>query len=176
MATDTPYIGLQHNSNRSVALTDWGEAGSVSSRKSAFEVGDILFGKLRSYFHKVGIAPVDGLGSTDIAVLNERIPTWSAIVLACVSSSAFVAHTSQTSTGTYLPRTSRQAMSTDELCRPTDPVASQFQQVVSLMLGRIVGKVRESRTLAALRDTLLPRLISGKLRSAEATQIIGSTA
>ena len=176
VAADTPYIGLQHMPSRSVALTDWGETGSVSSGKSAFEVGDILFGTLRPHLRKVGIAPVDGLCSTDIAVLNVRIPKWSAFVLACVSSSAFVAHTRQTSTGAYLPRTSWPAMSTYELCRPTDPVASQFQQVVSPMLQRIVGNVHESRTLAALRNTLLPRLISGKLRLAEATQIIGSTA
>ena len=176
VATDTPYIGLQHMPRRSVALTDWGEAGSVSSRKSAFEVGDILFGKLRPYFHKVGIAPVDGLCSTDIVVLNARIPKWSAFVLACVSSSAFVAHTSQTSTGTKMPRTSWQAMSTYELCRPTDAIASEFQHVVSPMLGRIVGNVHESRTLAALRDTLLPRLISGALRLEEAARIIGTTA
>ena len=176
MATDTPYIGLQHMPRRSVALTDWGEAGTVSSRKSAFEVGDILFGKLRPYFHKVGIAPLNGLCSTDIVVLNARIPTWSAFVLACVSSSAFVAHTSQTSTGTKMPRTSWQAMGTYQLCRPTDSIASEFQHVVSPMLGRIVGNVHESRILAALRDTLLPRLISGELRLEKAARIIGTTA
>ena len=176
MATDTPYIGLQHMPRRSVALTDWGEAGTVSSRKSAFEVGDILFGKLRPYFHKVGIAPVNGLCSTDIVVLNAWIPKWSAFVLACVSSSAFVAHTSQTSTGTKMPRTSWQAMSTYELCRPTDAIASEFQHVMSPMLGRIVGNVHESRTLAALRDTLLPRLISGELRLEKPARIIGTTA
>ena len=175
-AANTPYIGLQHMPRQSVALTDWGEAGSVSSRKFAFEVEDVLYGKLRPYFHKVGIAPVDGLCSTDIVVLNARIPKWSAFVLACVSSSAFVAHTTQTSIGTKMPRTSWQAMRTYELCRPPDPIASQFQQVVSPMLGRIVENVRESRTLADLRDTLLPRLISGQLRPEEAAQIFGATA
>ena len=175
VASDTPYIGLQHMPRRSVAMTDWGGAGSVSSRKSAFEVGDILFGKLRPYFHKVGIAPVDGLCSTDIVVLKARIPRWSAFVLACVSSSAFVAHTSQTSTGTKMPRTSWPAMSTYELCRPTDAIASEFQHVVSRMLGRIVGNVHESRTLAALRDTLLPKLISGAIRVPDAEKLVGAS-
>ena len=176
IATETPYIGLQHMPRRSVGLTDWGEAGTVSSRKSAFAVGDILFGKLRPYFHKVGIAPVNGVCSTDIVVLNARIPKWSAFVLACVSSSAFVAHTSQTSTGTKMPRTSWQAMSTYELCRPTDAIATGFQRVVSPMLERIVGNVHESRALAALLDTLLPRLISGELRLEEAARITGTMA
>ena len=32
------------------------------------------------------------------------------------------------------------------------------------MLGRIVKKIHESRTLATLRDILLPKLISGEIR------------
>ncbi len=168
VADDTPYIGLADMPRGSIALANWGEAGSVFSRKSAFEAGDILFGKLRPYFHKVGIAPVDGLCSTDIVVLGARKPKWSAFVLACVSSSAFVAHTSQTATGTKMPRTSWKAMNRYELCRPTGGVASEFQRLVAPILRRIVGNIHESRTLAALRDTLLPKLISGEIRVPDA--------
>lgn len=164
VVSDMPYIGLKHMPRHSIALMDWDEAESVSSTKSAFEVGDILFGKLRPYFHKVGVAPVDGLCSTDIVVLKARVPRWSAFVLACVSSPEFIAHTSQTSTGTKMPRTSWEAMSTYELCRPTDVVAIAFQDVVSPMLRRIIENIHESRTLAALRDALLPQLISGAIR------------
>jgi len=163
-ASDTPYIGLADMPRGSIALTDWGRIGSVSSRKSIFLAGDILFGKLRPYFHKVGIAPVDGFCSTDIVVLRSRKPDWFSFVLACVSSSDFVAHTSQTATGTKMPRTSWQAMSGYDLCRPTDALASVFHRSVSPMLGRIVGNIHESRTLAALCDTLLPKLISGEIR------------
>ena len=173
-ASDTPYIGLADMPRGSIALTAWGEIGSASSRKSAFKAGDILFGKLRPYFHKVGIAPVDGLCSTDIVVLSAREPRWSSFVLACVSSSAFVAHTSQTATGTKMPRTSWQAMSGYQLCRPTDAIASEFQRIVSPMLGRIVGNVHESRTLATLRDTLLPKLISEAIRVPDAERAVES--
>ncbi len=173
-ASDTPYIGLADMPRGSIALPHWGAAGSVSSRKSVFKAGDILFGKLRPYFHKVGIAPVDGLCSTDIVVLGARQPKWSALVLACVSSSAFVAHTSQTATGTKMPRTSWRAMRRYMLCRPTNNVASEFQRIVSPMLRRIVGNVHASRTLVALRDALLPQLISGKLRVQAAQEFIGS--
>ena len=176
VASDTPYIGLQHMPRQSIALTDWSEAGSVSSGKSAFKVGDILFGKLRPYFHKVGIAPVDGICSTDIVVLHERMPNWSAFVLACVSSSSFVAHTSQTSTGTKMPRTSWQVMSTYELCQPTDAIAGAFRDIVSPMLRRLLGNIHESRTLAALRDALLPKLISGEIRVPDAERILESAA
>ena len=164
VADDTPYIGLEHMPRRSVALTDWGRAGSVSSTKTAFENRDVLFGKLRPYFHKVGIAPVNGVCSTDIVVLKARMPKWSAFVLACVSSFGFVRYASQTSTGTKMPRTSWHTMSRYELCRPADAVAAVFQHVVSPMLKRIVANVHGSRTPGRLRDVLLPKLVSGELQ------------
>ena len=164
VAEDTPYIGLEHMPRRSVALTNWGMAGRVSSTKTAFENRDVLFGKLRPHFHKVGVAPVSGVCSTDIVVLTARMPKWSAFVLACVSSCGFVSYASQTSTGTKMPRTSWHTMSRYELCQPADAIAAAFQHVVSPMLERIVANVHESRTLGRLRDTLLPKLVSGEVR------------
>ena len=163
VASDTPYIGLADMPRGSIALADWSEAGSTSSRKFAFGSGDVLFGKLRPYFHKVGIAPVDGLCSTDVIVVVPRKAELSSFVLACVASSAFVAYASQAATGTRMPRTSWRTMSKYPLCLPTGGAVSAFHRVVSPMLRRIVGNVHESRVLAALRDTLLPRLVSGEI-------------
>lgn len=172
VARGTPYIGLQHMPRRSVALTTWADAESVSSRKAVFEEGDILFGKLRPYFHKVGIAPVAGLCSSDIVALQARVPKWYPFVLACVSSSRFVAYTSQTSTGTKMPRTSWKTMRAYELCQPTNAIAVEYRRLVSPMLRRIVENVHESRTLASLRDALLPKLISGEIRVPDAERAV----
>jgi type I restriction enzyme S subunit len=45
-----------------------------------------------------------------------------------------------------------------------DRVLNHFHRVVSTALGRIANNERESRTLAAVRDTLLPKLISSEQR------------
>ena len=60
---ETPYFGLEHLPRKSIALADWGTASQVQSTKLAFKKGEILFGKIRPYFHKVGVAPVDGVCS-----------------------------------------------------------------------------------------------------------------
>ena len=119
----------------SIALTEWGDAGKVTSSKSIFEKGDVLFGKLRPYFHKVGIAPVNGICSTDIVVIVPKAAEWSAFVLACVASTEFVSYTNQTSTGTKMPRTSWKIMSDYRMCLPTAPVVRAFQTVVHPVLG-----------------------------------------
>ena len=160
----TPYIALEHMPKRCIALSEWDTAASVGSNKCEFRQGEFLFGKLRPYFHKVGIAPLGGVCSTDIVVVAPKASLWKSFVLFCLSSDEFVAYTNQTSTGTRMPRTSWKSMEQFEICLPTESIAALFQQATQPMLDRIVANCHESRTLAALRDTLLPKLISGEVR------------
>ena len=160
----TPYIGLEHMPRRSIALTAWEGIGKVTSNKSAFKKGEVLFGKLRPYFHKVGIAPINGVCSTDIVVITSKAMEWSAFVLLCASSIEFVNYTNQSSTGTKMPRTNWKTMGDYRICLPVAPVARAFQDAVQPVHEQIVANVHESHTLAALRDALLPKLISGEIR------------
>jgi len=89
--SSTPYIGLEHMPRRSIMLSNWGHSEAVTSNKTRFRKGQVLFGKLRPYFHKVGIAALDGVCSTDIVVLEATRAWDAAFVATCVSSDAFVA-------------------------------------------------------------------------------------
>lgn len=53
-------------------------------------------------------------------------------------------------------------MSTQVL--PPRPLLERFDSYASAIASRVNETNEESRTLAALRDTLLPKLISGELR------------
>lgn len=162
VSAETPYIGLEHMPRRCIALSNWEGAGKVTSNKSKFSKGDVLFGKLRPYFHKVGIAPVDGICSTDIIVMGSKSEIWSAYVLMCVSSDEFVAYTDQTSNGTKMPRTSWDVMGRYPLILPTESVASCFNDIVQPMIEAITENVLESKALSKTLALLLPRLISGE--------------
>ncbi len=58
------------------------------------------------------------------------------------------------------------------------PVAllKAFDQTVSPIFQRILGNTEQSSTLAGLRDSLLPKLISGQLRLNDATHVLERTA
>jgi type I restriction enzyme S subunit len=172
----TPYIGLEHMPRRSIALDRWGHAFQLESNKSEFQQGNILFGKLRPYFHKVGIAPVDGVCSTDILVVSETSADWSAFVLMHLSSDALVTHTDRCSTGTKMPRASWDHIGTYEVALPPLEIARLLTAAISPMTGRIIAGIHESRTLAALRDALLPKLISGELRVGDAERVLAASA
>ena len=176
MSPDTPYIGLEHMPRRSIALNSWEGAGKVTSGKLAFHRGDFLFGKLRPYFHKVGIAPLDGICSTDILVLGPKTPAVAAFVLSCISTDEFVVYTDQTSGGTKMPRTSWEVMARYPLALPSEYVLQAFQHTVAPMLDRIVANIHEASSLAQTRDLLLPKLMSGEIRLRDAEKVLEQVA
>jgi type I restriction enzyme S subunit len=169
----TPYIGLEHMPRRSVALDSWEGASKVGSQKSAMRRGEFLFGKLRPYFHKVGIVPVDGICSTDIVVVAPKKLEWAAFVLSVISSDEFVEHTNGSSSGTRMPRTSWKDMAAFRVAMPQRQAALAFEERCRPMRERILANIYESRTLADLRDALLPRLMSGELRVRDAEAMVG---
>lgn len=160
----TPYIGLEHMPRQSIALSEWGVSDDVASNKFAFKKGEILFGKLRPYFHKVGPPVIDGVCSTDIVVVAPKKPCWFSYVLAVVSSTDFVNHTTACSTGTRMPRTNWKDMASYEVTVPPEPVAKAFHNIVEPFVEKIHRNILESKTLAEIRDTLLPKLLSGEVR------------
>jgi type I restriction enzyme, S subunit len=172
LPAETPYIGLEHMPRQSIMLDQWGASGDVSSTKAAFKRGHILFGKLRPYFHKVGIAALDGVSSTDIVVLDAKESFDYATVVSCVSSTDFVSFTNQDSDGTKMPRTSWAKMRGYPLVIADLEIRRHFQNIVGPMMDRIVGSIEENRTLAETRDYLLPRLMSGKVRVADAERAV----
>ena len=176
ISENTPYIGLEHMPRRSIALSAWEGAGKVKSSKTQFHKGEFLFGKLRPYFHKVGIAPLDGICSTDIIVVAPRAQEWEAFTLACLSSAEFVDYTDRTSTGTKMPRTSWKAMAQYRVCLPPEQVVRAYQDVIRPLLDRLDANIRDTFTLVTGRDFLLPKLMSGEVRLGDARTVrrIGS--
>ncbi len=176
IAPNTPYIALEHMPRRSIALGDWDATADVASGKSAFKKGEILFGKLRPYFHKVGVAPFDGVCSTDILVLAPKSPEWFGFILGQASSDELIQYTDLASTGTKMPRTNWSDISSFKVALPPKPIAAAFTRNIQPMLDCIQANIRQSRTLATVRDALLPKLLSGELSVATALSSMPASA
>lgn len=161
LTAETAYFGLEHLPRRSLMLSAWGDASKLTSGKSAFKRGDILFGKLRPYFHKVGPAPVDGVCSTDIVVVRALQPGAFAFLLMLISSDAFVEHTSRGSVGTKMPRTKWKDMAAFPVAKPPEALLRVFETTVRPMLEWVEAMIWESHELSKTRDYLLPKLLSG---------------
>ena len=159
----TPYVGLEHIPRRSLALDSWETVCELGSNKLAFKRGEILFGKIRPYFHKVSVAPFDGVCSADTIVLRARRPEFFALTAACVSSDAFVAEASATANGAKMPRASWGVLAKYHVAVPVGSVAESFSRLFGNIVSQQQALVFQIQNLRKTRDLLLPRLLSGQI-------------
>lgn len=161
---DTPYIGLEHIPRRSISLCEWGRASQVTSTKHRFREGEILFGKIRPYFHKVGMAFFDGVASSDTIILRPLDGSLSALVLMTVSSDPFVALTAQTmKEGSKMPRADWKQMHQYVVPLPPEGILSNFNASINPIVDQLKTLTMANEKLRAARDLLLPRLMSGEV-------------
>ncbi len=170
LSAETLYVGLEHIPRKQLGLDSWGTAGELASAKSAFERNDILFGKLRPYFHKVVIAPFEGVCSTDILVCKAKQTAYHHYVAMHLFSDELIAYADRLSNGAKMPRINWKDLAAYEVAIPPSEVAEQFYILIEPMIARMLANVEQAQTLANLRDTLLPRLISGQLRLPDTEQ------
>lgn len=160
----TPYIGLEHMPRRSISLSNWGRAAEVSSSKHRFRASDILFGKIRPYFHKVGIAFVDGIASSDAIVIRPATDELLGLVLMAVSSDPFVASAAQSMReGSKMPRADWNLMRQYPVPLPPSGLLDEFNGTIVLVADLLKTLSFQISNLRAARDLLLPRLVSGEV-------------
>ena len=169
---DLHYVGLEHIPRKSLSLTAWGNAEGLESAKAAFSEGDILFGKLRPYFHKVVIAPFSGVCSTDILVCQPRTKAYFGLVAMHLFSETLIEYADRLSNGAKMPRVNWKDLAAYPICIPPTDVATELNEAIHPLVARMNANTHQAQTLATLRDTLLPRLISGQLRLPEAEALI----
>ncbi|MCH8294562.1 restriction endonuclease subunit S [Candidatus Poribacteria bacterium] len=160
---ETPYLGLEHLPRKSIALSNWDIVDSINSSKLAFKKGEILFGKIRPYFHKVVVAPLDGICSSDTIVIRSKEPECFARTLACVFSEHFVEYATATSQGTKMPRADWKVLVKYPVMIPPKSISQRFSALVQDIVPQIHNLIFRNRNLRQTRDLLLPKLISGEL-------------
>lgn len=166
-----PYIGLEHMPRGSIALSSWETSEKITSNKTSFQKGDILFGKLRPYFKKVGFAPIDGVCSTDIVVFNSKSSHYYSFLMCVVSRDEFIDYCNATATGTRMPRTGWSQMMKYNIVIPQKEVAKQFNENIKSFYERINVLIHENNNLQSLRSVLLPKLLSGEIELPDETEV-----
>jgi len=75
--------------------------------------------------------------------------------------------------GSVFNTITRDTLKSVRVVTPPNALITEFERAVGAMLQRNLNALLESSTLAALRDTLLPKLISGEIRVKDAERIVG---
>lgn len=152
--------------------------GAIKSQKSRVPPGAVLLSKLNPEIERVWLVDVQpddrAVSSTEFLVLRPRPPYGRAYVYCLSRSPALRRKLEGLVTGTSKSHQRAQAASIIRLAmvRPSRALLEHFSRIAEPLLARTLECRRETCTLTAIRDALLPKLISGEMRVKDANRFM----
>lgn len=156
----TPYVGLEHIIPGRPFVTIHGFESEVLSTKTTFKEGQILYGKLRPYLDKAGIANFKGVCSTDVLVLDSNSRTINEFLIYLLHDQTFIDYAKSTTTGVQHPRTSWNSLKHFKVYLPPLPEQRAIARVLSVVQAAIAKQDELIQTTQALKKTLMHKLFT----------------
>lgn len=156
---------------------DWNKAGYISEERYVespeimLKVGDILLSK-DGTIGKIGY--VDSLElptsvASGIFVIRNTKPDIisTTFIYYLLKSQLFTSFIAARTEGSVIPHLYQKDFMEFEFPLPTAEKMAEFEEVTEPMFSEIINNLNENKKLAILRDSLLPKLMSGELDVSE---------
>ena len=149
----------------------WEESPSRARR--VLRCGDTIVGTVRPGNRSFALIATDGLtGSTGFAVLRPCHQHRREYVYLAATAGDAIERLAHLADGAAYPAVRPDVVTGAEVVVPDDEILRQFSAITAPMFEQIAVCQNEASVLSLLRDVLLPRLISGKLRVEDAESVI----
>lgn len=156
-----------------LANTKWGRIDSTtpyswtdapSRARRVLNSGDTIVGTVRPGNGSYALIMESGLtGSTGFACLRPLEPEFAEFVYLASTAQNNIDRLAHLADGAAYPAVRPDVVLATPIVRPTDDLLKEFSKITRPVLSAIASREKESRTLSQLRDTLLPKLLSGEL-------------
>ena len=153
------------------------EYGSdIKSAKTCLQPSVVLVSKLNPEIERVWLIDIEAderaICSTEFLVLHARPPFQRSYVYCFARSPLFREQVESLVTGTSKShqRAQAKAVLSVHVMYPSAPAVHAFNQQAAPLLDGVLAYRKEAITLAAQRDVLLPRLVSGEVGVGDAIQ------
>ena len=165
LTLDSYYSTENMQSNRQGAV----QATTLPTIKqtTACKKGDVLISNIRPYFKKILYCFADCGCSTDVLCFVPNKNKYSAFLYCALFADKFFDYMVAGSKGTKMPRGDKQQIMAYPICIPSAEYIEKFNQAVAPMLETVYTNRIEANNLANIRDTLLPKLMSGEIDVSE---------
>lgn len=131
-----------------------------TGKVTVYKAGDILVSNIRPYFKKIWYADRTGTCSGDVLVFRAKQPEQSGYLYSRMRSDAFFDYIMKGAKGTKMPRGDKKQMLTYKVASNPSGATVDF---IESALSQASSLSKEKHRLAALRDVLLPKLMSGEI-------------
>ena len=127
--------------------------------------GDIIVSNIRPSFNKIYYCDREIAGcSPDVLCFVPKRRRDSVFLYSILFDDKFFEYMVMGTKGTKMPRGDKQQIMKYKIIRPDDVTLQRYSNIVLPMTKSIKNRNNQSRRLAQLRDTLLPRLMSGEIK------------
>ncbi|MBU5432305.1 restriction endonuclease subunit S [Intestinimonas sp. MSJ-38] len=125
--------------------------------------GDVLISNIRPYFKKIVYCQFDCGCSTDVLCFCPKESALSAFLFSTLYADHFFDFMAAGAKGTKMPRGDKQQIMTYPIYLPSADELAKFNSIAIPALTQMECSRLENTRLTALRDALLPKLMSGEL-------------
>lgn len=123
---------------------------------NSFNVGDVLFSNIRTYFRKVWFASFSGGVSNDVLVLRSKDNNVlnDKFLYYVLSDENFINHSIRTAKGTKMPRGDKSALMNFELDLPPLPTQKKIAHILSTLDDKIELNRKMNQTLESMASAI----------------------
>ena len=157
------YIPIDCIPNHNMALTEVSDIENAESSLQRFESGDILFGAMRVYFHKVILAPMQGVTRKTCFVIHAKKDIFHNYLYSLLFSNTTINYANTNSVGATMPYVRWNDFIRMQCLFPSEKILNDYNKIISPIFKTIMNSYKYLSNLTQQRDLLLPRLMSGKL-------------
>lgn len=159
------YLPIDTLPMKSVTINDYKSYEEAKSSLILFEKFDILIGAMRVYFHRVNLAPFAGVTRTTTFVLRSKNKYDVSFNLFLLNLPETISYANQSSKGSTMPYAVWDGGLGEMLVAfPNSNIRNEYNKIVLPMLEEMMINAEQNRKLAQLRESLLPKLMSGKIK------------
>ncbi|MEH6735019.1 MAG: restriction endonuclease subunit S [Shewanella sp.] len=166
------YISTENMLSNKMGITQASSIPLNIKTMPAFHQGHVLISNIRPYFQKIWMATSSGGRSNDVLGFEVLDKKTEAYLLNLLYQDSFFEYMMTTSTGSKMPRGDKKAIMDWKVVVSPIKTREVYSEMVKEFYQAISLRVKENQCLTHLRDTLLPKLISGELKFSEAVQSI----
>ena len=162
----TKYVGLE-NIEKDTGIIKYEIGAELKSIKNVFVEGQILYGKLRPYLNKHGIAKFKGVCSTDILVFSANNDVSNKWVDYYFNMPSFISYAISNSTGINLPRVNSKSILSYVIPIPPKETQQKIVDIIESLFAKLdIAQEKVEQVLAESenrRSAILHNAFSGKL-------------
>ena len=154
------YAPIEVLPRKQMSFYDTAPIENAVSGLCKFKKGNILLSNRRVYFHKVCIAPFDGVTRDTVIVLKTLNENTFGFDYQIVNSEHFISYATRFSYGSEQPVFSWQDAKNYYYAKPNNGIAEIYSNCVAPLINKVLEVQNELRELTKQRDELLPLLMN----------------